>query len=106
MSQPFNSVKEHILIPILLVTCTVLFITLFYLCYEYLTVYTNSETVEYYLFGNQGGREQYLASTLFGILICFLLLTLSALSIKWKKHWLFLVLIFFNFSQLTYLLFF
>ena len=81
-----------------------LLLGIFYLFYEYITVYTDSETIKFYLFNNIESREKYLNSTMSAILVCLVLLILSTLSVKWKKSWVLLLLCLANFSQLAYLL--
>ena len=83
-----------------------LLIGLFYLCYEYLTVYTGSEILEFYVFNRAQPKETYLQAALMAIVVCFLLLALSAWSIRLKKSWLLGILSFLNFAQLINLLFY
>ncbi|MCG8321420.1 MAG: hypothetical protein MI921_18095 [Cytophagales bacterium] len=104
MTPTSNHTKEHLLIPLLIITGLPLLIGLFYLCHEYLMVYTNSETLEFYAFNDTDSRKKYLNSTMTGMVTCFVLFTLSVLSVRFKKSWLLLLLSLLNFSQLTYLL--
>ena len=68
-----------------------LLIGLFYLCYEYLTVYAGSEILEFYVFNKAQPKETYLHAALIAIVVCFLLLG---------------ILSFLNFAQLINLLFY
>ena len=106
MNKPFNKLTEHWLVPVLLISGLPLLIGIFYLGHEYLLVSTGGEALEFYLFSNSQASEQYLQSTMVGIISCFVLLILSFVSVRLKKNWLLVLLCLLNFSQLGYLLFY